>query len=633
MRPVAAFVLCFVLFSLPASAEQRPGLHALLVGVGTYQNSNGGSFRNLRGPANDVPALESVLRDRYGLMPANTETLIDQAAKRQAVVDGLQKLLSDAAIGDVVLFYFSGHGSRQFDKSMDETSQLDDTILPYDARDKDGKIPDIIDDELSSFVAKALDRGLKPVVILDSCHSGTGTRLWAQARTVPALNEPAAGWSSNKSQASQHNIFTGDSILLAAAQDDEEALESDRDGVVRGEFSRALVRVLETAEEDVTYLDVLTRVRVTLNSQGVPHNPQGEGGLSQKFLGAGPLGKLPVRAEPEGAQRVKLFAGAVSGVTQGSQFALFTTAAEAGRGFPVLTDGVVTAVHPASAEIDLKKDVILPARLFAMEQAHSFGDLRLRVALSGGDEVKRGQVKDVIEKLSFVEIVPDRDATQWLDVSDKGVRLKRLDGSAVGPVRPLSAFTEGQGALLLGRLARYQALLSLSNPENPNAPVRARVLLATKGSDKVSNPKMQDGEAVIKPRQSFVLGLYNGSVSPKHAYVLNLDADYCVRLLMPPPSGSDEPLLGSVRTKLLRAPDRAGREYFLIISTDRPIAPEALEQDCLTDETLRQGLATKLGDPLAQLLANAASTQRGPTPELSVKGWSTSFVSLVVRED
>lgn len=628
----AAAALTLATVAWAAGEEVRPAVHAVLVGVGKYRNANGVSLRNLDGPVNDVGSMHKVLVDRYGLKQAAAVVLTDEAATREAIFRALDRMIDVAAPGDVVLFYFAGHGSRAYDGSIDEASQYDDTILPSDARDSQGAVPDITDDELGEVVAKALAKGTYPVVVLDSCHSGTGIRFWARSRSAPPLVAAAQTAGRGKASARRRGSDDREAVLLAAAQDSEEALESERTGTVRGEFTQALVRVLEAAEPGVTYLDVLTRVRVGLAGHGVPQHPQGEGDLERRFLGAGPLGSPPVLASPSGPRDVRLAAGAASGITVGSEYALFATAADASRALGAVAVGKVVAVGPATAEIVLRAEAALPTPSFAVELAHDFGDLRLKLAMSGGTEAERLDIGTALSKIEFVEVVPGAEATYWVDLSAAGVQLRRSDGSTVGPVLPVAGFADADGAVLMGRLAHYHALLRLRNPAAPASPIGARVVLSERGSDAVTNPRMRDGEAVIKPGQTYKISLFNTGSVPKHVYLLNLDAEYCVRLLSPPRFGSDEPLKGLQRTKLLKAPDTTGREYFLVLAADRPVALEALEQPCLTEGLLRDGAARTFDDPLARLLRNAGATRRGSSNELPVDGWATGFLSVVVEK-
>lgn len=624
--------LALAIGCLPAWPVDPPTLHALLVGIGPYQNADSAGLRVLRGPANDVDAMRAVLSDRFGLSPDNTTVLLDEHATRTALLDALKKVLvDDAKPGDVALFYFSGHGSRAFDASVDEPSKFDSTILPYDARAEAGQARDITDDELGTLVTAALAKGVKPIVILDSCNSGTGIRFLAQARYAPPIKRMTPMAQTASAPRSIREIATGYGILLAAAQDTEEALEMERDGVVHGEFTRVLAATLRSAEREVTYLDVLTRVRVGLTTLGIPHRPQGEGDLQQRFLGTGPLGRPPVIAERIDDHTARLQIGAASGVTVASRYDFFATAAAAAAGASPVASGEIEDVQPDSALVRLTSPPpTLPTTLFATERSHAYGDLKLRVAIVGGTEAQLAQLVTALAKLEYVTIAKTNSATHWLQLGDTGVQLSLADGSKIGPRTKLGPDMEESLAILLGRLAHVQALLSLTNPQRPKSPITASIVLASAGTNDVITPVLRDGEARLPVGQTFKVTLFNPEAKARHVYVLNIAPDLCVRLLSPPPFGKDEPLVGLARTKLLKAGPERGREYFLILATDEPVALEALQQPCVDSASLRMTAKT-LADPLAQLLRNAGSARRAAKRNLPLDGWSTGLITMLIE--
>lgn len=612
-------------------AADPPALRALLVGIGNYDNADSAGLRVLRGPKNDVAAVRAVLSERYGLAERDTTVLLDQQATRSALLATLQRVLVDEAQpGGVALFYFSGHGSRVYDTSVDEPTGLDSTILPYDARAQDLPL-DITDDELGAVVTASLAKGVKPVVVLDSCNSGTGIRFLAQARSAPPVKRVAPVVRRNGSPKVIRDVASGYGILLAAAQDNEEALEMERNGTIHGEFTRALVEALHGAEPDVTYLDVLTRVRAGMATLGVPHRPQGEGDLEQRFLGNGPVGRTPVLAEPVDGVTVLLGIGAASGVTKGSQYDFFATAAAAVAGSSPLRSGIVEEVRPNTALVRLSAAPdALPSTLFASERSHAYGELKLRVAIVGGTPERQEKLSSALAQFDFVSVVRSEAATHWLHLGPAGVQVLLANGAQIGPSMPFGAEMPAPLAVLLGRLAHVQALLSLRNPNRQRSLVTASIVLASASSKEVRTPVLRDGEARLPAGQTFKVRLFNADSSAKHVYLLNITPNLCVRLLSPPPHAKDEPLNGLVSTKLLRAGPEKGREYFLIIAADAPLALESLSQPCAESGVTRIA-AKSFDDPLSQLLFNVASGRRATDRAIALDGWSTGLLSMVVE--
>src|SRR5215467_11562814 len=86
-------------------------VYSLLVGIDAYQ----APVPSLNGCVNDVEAIGELLRHqvaRDGLR-LEPETLTDQQATRQAVIERFRAHLGRAGAEDVALFYYSGHGSQE----------------------------------------------------------------------------------------------------------------------------------------------------------------------------------------------------------------------------------------------------------------------------------------------------------------------------------------------------------------------------------------------------------------------------------------------------------------------------------------------------------------------------------------
>jgi len=121
-----AFGTLLMATAMPALAAR----HALLVGVGDYDQKNNG-MATLSAPAYDAEALARVLgRSTFGFQ---VDVLVDQAAKDKATFEAaLQKFLARVKPGDEVLFYFSGHGVNLADRG--------NFFILLDAKDQDAYI-------------------------------------------------------------------------------------------------------------------------------------------------------------------------------------------------------------------------------------------------------------------------------------------------------------------------------------------------------------------------------------------------------------------------------------------------------------------------------------------------------------
>ncbi|MGP1374991.1 MAG: caspase family protein [Almyronema sp.] len=166
-------------------AQAAPRKLALLVGVNQYQ----GDLSTLRGCLTDVRMQRELLIHRFGFNPDDILVLTDEAElkpTRQNILAAFEThLIEQAQPGDVVVFHFSGHGSYVRDpdpialpagEEYARFQGFNGTILPSDARINvsNGEVNDIMGKTL--FLLLSALKTDQVTMVLDSCHSGGGTR-------------------------------------------------------------------------------------------------------------------------------------------------------------------------------------------------------------------------------------------------------------------------------------------------------------------------------------------------------------------------------------------------------------------------------------------------------------------------
>lgn len=291
-------------------------VHALLVGIDQYPEP----AHRLAGCRNDVAAFEELLTLRVEPERLRLLTLVDEQATRDNVIAAFRAHLGKAKAGDSVLFYYAGHGSRERSPEVFwtvEPDRLDETLVLWDSRQPGGW--DLADKELAALIRPLAAAGAHVAVILDSCHSGSGTRAFAsgmKVRRFPLdvrdrplesfLPEVQAVASARASESGWDLGDDGRHVLLAACCDDQEAAEYRTGGAHRGAFSWYLLEALRQSPGAPTYRDLAAsvRARVAANVQG--QEPQVEAtvdaDLDRSFIEGAiqPRGKAFYAAESEG---------------------------------------------------------------------------------------------------------------------------------------------------------------------------------------------------------------------------------------------------------------------------------------------------------------------------------------------
>lgn len=260
-------VLCTLLLAIDLRAERR----ALLVGINDYTASHLGKpvaarprdYTNLNGAVTDVELLKQMLVLVYGVDARQVVTLTDQAATRAAILDALQSLVNRSARGDVVLFYFAGHGSQVPNSRSDERDKLDESIVPADSR---RGVDDIRDKELRPYFNRILDRGARLTVVLDSCHSGSGARGLPTDARVRAVKRDTRDVADGRRYGPRPE--NRGALVLAAAEDTGEAREvRDAEGRFHGVFSWAWIRSLRDSCSGEPAVETFYRAQARMRTE------------------------------------------------------------------------------------------------------------------------------------------------------------------------------------------------------------------------------------------------------------------------------------------------------------------------------------------------------------------------------
>jgi hypothetical protein len=281
-------------------------IYALLVGIDEYVNVS-----PLQGCINDITAIKEYLEGRVNTdeYQLRLRTLLNKDATRQAVIDGFRQHLCQAGSEDVVFFYYAGHGSQEEAPEefwTIEPDRLNETLVCYDSRSLGGW--DLADKELAKLIAEVAQKNPQITIIMDCCHSSSGTRGDIEADTAErkapidtrkrsldsfifynleerSLAKNPTGWTLPRAK----------HIFLAACRDRETAKEYNVSGQRRGAFSYFLLDTLKKANGSLTYRDLFKRTNALVRSKVAAQSPQLEAivldDLEQPFLG----GAIPPR--------------------------------------------------------------------------------------------------------------------------------------------------------------------------------------------------------------------------------------------------------------------------------------------------------------------------------------------------
>jgi uncharacterized caspase-like protein len=241
---------------------------ALCVGINAYE----GPVSGLAGCVNAAQDWADALRARG----FNATTLLDEQATRRGILDGLAGLMERAGYGDTVLFTFSGHGTWMLDEDGDEADGRDEALCPHDVM---GGV--IVDDDLHALFSDRR-RGVRVVMVSDSCHSGTVMRFadLAQSDTRDRVRflEPGVFLgraAARRAQAVEAAPVRGvirpfGGVLLSGCADPEFSFDAWFGGRANGAFSYVALRALAQLKPGGRYRDWHGLIRAQLPSRQYP---------------------------------------------------------------------------------------------------------------------------------------------------------------------------------------------------------------------------------------------------------------------------------------------------------------------------------------------------------------------------
>ncbi|MDJ0636448.1 MAG: caspase family protein [Xenococcaceae cyanobacterium MO_188.B29] len=228
---------------------------ALLIGINQYDRNSSG-WIPLRGCVTDIQLQRELLINCFGFQSQDILTLSDRAATRQNILTAFEEhLIKQAKPGDVVVFHFSGHGSRVQDK--DSQDGFNGTIVPIDSPNNDhSQVKDIMGQTL--FLLTSALKTENVTMVLDCCYSGGTTRgnLRVRSRSsdgnsqiVAAEKEYQQQWLSKLNfspqefrQRRQQGIAKG--VAITSAQKNQLAVDVSFDGFAAGAFTYAMTQYL-----------------------------------------------------------------------------------------------------------------------------------------------------------------------------------------------------------------------------------------------------------------------------------------------------------------------------------------------------------------------------------------------------
>lgn len=168
------FAGILLLTCLAGNAQKK---HALLIGITDYYDAKGKrSNESLYGPVNDANAVRELLIQKFGYKPGDIDTIYNAAATRDNIIKGLRKKIDACKPGDIMFFFYSGHGVWMENKALEKDpvkEGMSQALLTSDLYSYEDNFKCFIRDKtLKRYFNLFIDKKVILTSIFDCCFSG-----------------------------------------------------------------------------------------------------------------------------------------------------------------------------------------------------------------------------------------------------------------------------------------------------------------------------------------------------------------------------------------------------------------------------------------------------------------------------
>ncbi|NAT10716.1 hypothetical protein C4E22_04090 [ANME-1 cluster archaeon AG-394-G06] len=194
------------------NADGQTDYWAVIVGVADY---TGTSYDLAYTDDDAIDMYNTLLLSGDYWQPDHIRLLLDSEADKAGILTAFNWLDDNEDPDDVVLFFFSGHGTYDIDDDGDELDGYDEFFCPYDFNN-------IRDDELDAELDRLGSTSI--AVIMDTCFAGGMTRD-SSVKTLPKQKVELTDGFAKDIQSTGRDMGDAGRVVLMACDDDEYSYE------------------------------------------------------------------------------------------------------------------------------------------------------------------------------------------------------------------------------------------------------------------------------------------------------------------------------------------------------------------------------------------------------------------------
>ena len=449
------FLLVLLSFFLSGIAVSQNKL-ALIIAIGEYPQAS--KIRPIAS-VNDVKYIKTALT-RNGFSEKNIDTLINSKATKAAILNLLTQLSEKAKKNDIVVIHFSCHGQqirdqKTIEQGKDEDDGYDEAFLPYDALAKYSPTGykgenHLRDDDLYPkllAIRQKIGAGGSLLILLDACHSGTGTRSESFAVTrgepvpFPDPENPLDSVINLSAAEAKQGFFEtmtdsiSNMVVISASSPHQENKQVIINNEELGSLSYSFYKALNEMQAGSTYEFLFEKIRASIQAFIPEQLPMMEGN-GQQIIFSGKYkskeDKVYVRVGYKGSSGTEdsiftIDKGMMDNIANGNKCKIYVAGSK-----DVYTNAVIKRIENFGsygvAEKKLNKNELYEIKM----EEENYGNLQAAVKLNfmeagGSAKIIEKQVKQFIKPYNFLTIADKADFQLELKNGAEGKKVLLTD--------------------------------------------------------------------------------------------------------------------------------------------------------------------------------------------------------------
>jgi len=413
--------LCFFIFISLITFQMRAEKRTLIVTVGEHLDKR---WNSIHAKQDGEIIKEALIKGQH--FSENNITVIDgEKATKANVVTAIKTLIKETKQGDIVIFFFSGHGQLVTDISGDEIDGWDKALVLYDteyANDKKRTSAEthLIDDDLSIYLKELRQKSGKTgdvVFFIDACYSGgilrddycsSNNDRGGDEYIIPTQNllkETTGKQFYTDYKSSENGPELSPYVFISACASHQRTREYNQHGALSLVLSQVLYENLSRMDY-ASFFEIIKARKYKLGKEYVLcETPQIEGNIN-RLMFAGKAIDIPKhftinRILESGDSKDKTLiinAGELAGLTKGTELSFYPVmTSDTKNTSPLyackidtcsLLESVVKV--PSSSKIDIDSWAFVSKYLFPLEKKKEYIASKLREAWTPDRSISLG---------------------------------------------------------------------------------------------------------------------------------------------------------------------------------------------------------------------------------------------------